>query len=83
MAMEYQVILPSLGDDEDAVTGGAVSMWLARPGAVLKANDDLLELTTDKAAFVVPCPVAGVLRELRVAEGDAVRVGDVLCILEI
>lgn len=83
MAMMYEVILPSLGDDEDAVTGGAVSAWLARVGDELAVNDDLLELTTDKAAFVVPCPTAGILRELRVAEGDEVRVGDVLCVLEI
>ncbi len=81
--MLYEVTLPSLGDDDDAVTGGTVSLWLAQVGDELNVDDDLLELTTDKAAFVVPCPVAGVLRERRLTEGDEVSVGEVLCVLEI
>jgi 2-oxoglutarate dehydrogenase E2 component (dihydrolipoamide succinyltransferase) len=81
--MRYEVELPSLGDDDDAVTGGAVSQWLAEEGALLEQEDDLLELTTDKAAFVVPCPVQGTLIERCVMEGSHVQVGDVLCVLEV
>ncbi len=81
--MRYEVSLPSLGDDADAVTGGTVSAWLAEVGDVLEEGDDLLELTTDKAAFVLPSPVAGTVTEQCVAEGDAVAVGDLLCIFEI
>ncbi len=81
--MLFEVTLPSLGDDDDAVTGGVVSFWLAQVGDALEMDDDLLELTTDKAAFVVPCPVAGILRERLVAEGDEVSVGEVLCTLEV
>lgn len=81
--MRYEVPLPSLGDDVDAVSGGTVSQWLAVPGTVLKAEDDLLELCTDKAAFIVPSPCAGTLLERCVQEGDAVRTGDVLCVLDI
>ncbi len=80
--MRVDVILPSLGDDADAVAGGTVSFWLAAPGTVLKEGDDLLELTTDKAAFVVPCPASGTLVEQRVREGDRIAVGDVLGVLE-
>ena len=80
--MRFEVVLPSLGDDDDAVEGGAISQWLAEVGATLNQDDDLLELTTDKAAFVVPCPTAGTLIERRVSEGDRVKVGDVLCVLE-
>ncbi|HPO15976.1 MAG TPA: lipoyl domain-containing protein [Candidatus Hydrogenedentes bacterium] len=80
--MRFEVTLPSLGDDEDAVKGGRVSFWLAEIGAVLQEGDDLLELTTDKAAFIVPCPKDGILKETCVAEGDSIAAGDVLCILE-
>jgi pyruvate dehydrogenase E2 component (dihydrolipoamide acetyltransferase) len=80
--MRYEVTLPNLGDEDDAVRGGKVSMWLAKEGAHLNQDDDLLELTTDKAAFVVPCPTAGTLAAKRVAEGEEVRVGDVLCVLD-
>lgn len=81
--MDVEVVLPSLGDEDDAVRGGVVSAWLAEKGAVLNAGDDLLELTTDKAAFVVPCPTAGRLAQQRVAEGDRIEVGAVLCVLNV
>lgn len=81
--MHYDVVLPSLGDEDDAVTGGAVSFWLAEIDDQLNEGDDLLELTTDKAAFVVPCPTAGMLVKKCVAEGDEVEVGDLLCTLEV
>lgn len=80
--MRFEVVLPSLGDDADAVTGGMISFWLAEVGATLNEGDDLLELTTDKAAFVVPSPKSGTLMEKRVAEGEHVSVGDVLCVLD-
>ncbi len=80
--MRFEVTLPSLGDDEDAVKGGRVSFWLAEIGAALQEGDDLIELTTDKAAFIVPCPQAGVLLEQCVAEGDSISVGDIIGVLE-
>ena len=80
--MHIEITLPSLGDENDAVKGATVSAWLADIGAVLKEGDDLVEVTTDKAAFVVPCPTAGTLLKHVVAEGDSVKVGDLLTILE-
>lgn len=80
--MRIDAVLPSLGDEEDAVQTATIAFWLAEVGANLQEGDDLVELTTDKAAFVVPAPAAGRLVERRVGEGDAVRVGDVLGILE-
>ena len=81
--MRYEVTLPSLGDEEDAATGGIITSWLADVGDHLEEDDDLVELTTDKAAFVVPSPISGVILELCVFEEDEVKVDDVLCILEI
>ena len=81
--MEYEVTLPSLGDDDDAVQGGTVALWLAHVGDTLAAEDDLIEITTDKAAFVVPTPKAGTVKRLLVNEGDNVNVGDVLCTFEV
>jgi pyruvate/2-oxoglutarate dehydrogenase complex dihydrolipoamide acyltransferase (E2) component len=80
--MRIEVRLPSLGDDADAVQGGTITMWCAVQGARMDAGDDLVELATDKAAFVVPSPVHGVLVETLVHENDEVRVGDVLCVME-
>lgn len=78
--MKIEVQLPDLGDD--AVAEVSISSWLAEIGAVLHEGDDLLEITTDKAAFCVPCPRDGVLSELRVKPGDDIKVGDVICVLD-
>jgi pyruvate/2-oxoglutarate dehydrogenase complex dihydrolipoamide acyltransferase (E2) component len=78
--MKIEVPLPSLG--EDANPEAQVSAWLAAVGDHLNEGDDLIEMVTDKAAFTVPCPRAGVLREWRVAEGDDVTVGDIIAVIE-
>lgn len=79
--MKYEVRLPDLGDDaEQQVT---VSAWIAETGAALSEGADLLEITTDKAAFCVPSPKAGTLLETRVSDEDTVNVGDIICILEV
>lgn len=79
--MKFEVKLPGLGEDAtDVVT---VSSWLAQIGDELKQGDDLLEITTDKAAFSLPAPKDGVLCELLVRDGDEINVGDTVCIFEI
>lgn len=79
--MKFEVTLPGLGEDStDVVT---VSSWLAKVGDELKEGDDLLELTTDKAAFSLPAPKDGVLTEQLVHDGDEIDVGDTVCIFEI
>ena len=81
--MHCEVLLPSLGDEDDAVQGGKIAFWLAEEGEFLDEDEDLLELTTDKASFVVPCPRPGTLAKKCAAEGAEVLVGDLLCILDV
>lgn len=78
--MQVEITLPDLG--EDSVQAVTVSGWLASPGQTMNEGDDLLELTTDKAAFTLPCPRPGTLARMLVGEGDKINVGDRLCILE-
>lgn len=78
--MAHQVKLPSLG--EDAADEAVVSYWLVDEGDYIKTGDDLVEMTTDKAAFSVPSPCSGTVMEKMVDEGDEVRVGDVLCTVD-
>ncbi len=80
--MRIEINLPSLGDDDDAVAGGTITEWYSAPGPIAE-GDDLIELTTDKAAFVLPAPCAGTLVEHRVQVGDKIKVGDVICIFEV
>lgn len=79
--MKYEVKLPNLGDD--AAEEATVSYWLVEEGDLVHEGDDLVEMTTDKAAFSVQAPKSGTVLEKLVEEGDEVTVGDVLCLLEL
>ncbi|MDD5668851.1 MAG: lipoyl domain-containing protein [Candidatus Omnitrophica bacterium] len=74
-----QVLLPDLGE---GVTQATVSFWFIKEGAVVKENDDIVELTTDKAAFNLPSPCPGTLIKILKQEGDTVKIGDALAIIE-
>ena len=79
--MRVEVSLPNLG--EDSVDGVTVAGWLATKGTAVSKGDDLIELTTDKAAFTLPSPHEGTLVETLVSEGDEIAVGAALCVLEV
>ena len=79
--MIIDITLPDLGDDaEHTVT---VSAWMTQIGSELSEGDDLLEITTDKAAFCVPAPQAGTLKEWVVKEDQVIHVGDVICTFDV
>jgi acetyl-CoA carboxylase biotin carboxyl carrier protein len=65
-----------------AEVAGKVWKLEAKPGAALAAGDTILILESMKMEIPVTAPRAGKLRELRVAEGDAVREGDEVASLE-
>ena len=74
-----KIILPELGQGIEKAT---VSFWFFKEGDKVSEKEDLVELTTDKAAFNLPCPFSGVLKEIIFHEGDTVNVGEVLGIIE-
>ena len=72
------VMVPPLGE---SVTEATVSTWFKKPGDVVKADEMLCELETDKVSVEVPSPVAGVLAEILVPEGTTVPAGARLAIV--
>ncbi|MFA5118350.1 MAG: biotin/lipoyl-containing protein [Candidatus Omnitrophota bacterium] len=74
-----QVILPELGEGIEKAT---VSFWYFKAGDTVKEKDTLVELTTDKAAFNLPSPAAGTITEVFFSEGDPVKVGEVLALID-
>lgn len=79
--MRVDVPLPSLGEDANDVA--EVALWCVNEGDRVEEGADLLEVTTDKAAFTLPAPKSGTLVERRVAEGAEVRAGDIVCVIEV
>lgn len=74
-----EVKLPFLAEGVDGCT---VSFWHVSEGEHVEEGDDLVEMETSKAAFNVPSPCAGTVTEILVGEGDEVKVGYVICIIE-
>ena len=72
------VALPQLGE---TVTEGTITRWFKKVGDTVAADEALFEVSTDKVDTEVPSPVAGVLVEIRVAEGDTVPVGSVIAVV--
>ena len=74
-----QVTLPELGE---GVEKACVSYWYFKIGDKINEKDDLVELTTDKATFNLPSPCSGTLKEIKFNEGDDVKIGQTLAIIE-
>ncbi len=70
------VVTPSAGE---SVTEAEVGEWSVKVGDVVKADDTLVELETDKAAQEVPAPVAGTIVKIAAATGSTVEPGVLLC----
>jgi len=73
------VILPELGQ---GIEQAVVSFWFFHEGDAVKEKDELVELTTDKAAFNLPAPCSGRIAQIVFQEGDSVQVGAVLALIE-
>ena len=76
--MTIEVTVPDIGDfDKVPVVGILVSV-----GDTVAIEDPLVELESDKATMEVPSPAAGVVKEIKVAEGDEVGEGSLILVLE-
>jgi len=67
--------LPELGEN---VSAGDVLRLLVKPGDTLAMDQPVLELETDKATIEVPSSVVGTVGEIKVKQGDKVKVGQVI-----
>src|SRR3954453_12136894 len=67
--------VPPLGE---SIVEATVSRWLKKEGDAVASGETLVELETDKITVEVPALKAGVLTKRGAAEGDVVKVDDVL-----
>src|SRR5437763_4011689 len=70
--------MPQLGA---TVTEGTITRWLKQVGEHVDADEPLFEVSTDKVDSEVPAPIAGVVSEILVPEGETVEVGTRLAVL--
>ena len=76
--MVAKITVPDIGDFENV----EIIEILTKPGAVIKKNDPVVTLESDKSSVEVPSPFAGKISTLEVKIGDKVSKGSVLAVIE-
>jgi 2-oxoglutarate dehydrogenase E2 component (dihydrolipoamide succinyltransferase) len=76
---QYELVLPKMGE---SVAEATIIKWVKNPGDAIDSDESVLEIATDKVDSEVPSPVAGTLVKTLFNEGDVVKVGAVIAIIE-
>jgi pyruvate dehydrogenase E2 component (dihydrolipoamide acetyltransferase) len=71
--------LPELGEN---IEGGDVLRVIVKAGDTIKKDQAVLELETDKATIEVPSSAAGVVKEVKIKQGDKVKVGQTIFVVD-
>jgi 2-oxoglutarate decarboxylase len=69
------IVTPAGGD---SITEGTILEWSVKVGDSVKDGDTLVEISTDKVDMELPSPASGTITEVLAADGDTVKVGQVL-----
>jgi 2-oxoglutarate dehydrogenase E2 component (dihydrolipoamide succinyltransferase) len=76
--MAVEIKIPALGE---SITEGRIAQWLKPDGALVKTDEPVFELETEKASTEIAAPADGVLHILA-KEGETVRIGAVVARIE-
>ncbi len=76
MATEFK--LPDIGE---GIAEAEIVEWLVSEGDVVKADQVIVKIETDKAVADLPTPVSGTILKINFSKGDTVNVGAVLCVI--
>ena len=77
---EYKLILPSMGE---GVMEATIISWLFNEGDVVKEDDSVVEIATDKVDSDVPTPVSGKIIKILKQKDEIAKIGEVIAILEV
>jgi 2-oxoglutarate dehydrogenase E2 component (dihydrolipoamide succinyltransferase) len=77
--MAANIVVPEVGE---SIVDARVAKWLRKEGDAVAAGDPLVELETDKIDLEVSAPQAGVLSRIDRKDGDDVKVGEVLGVID-
>jgi 2-oxoglutarate dehydrogenase E2 component (dihydrolipoamide succinyltransferase) len=73
-----EVPMPQMGE---SITEGTLTKWLKKVGDTVARDEPLFEISTDKVDAEIPSPVAGVLTEIKVQEGQTVTVNSIVAVI--
>ena len=77
--MAADVVMPQMGE---SIFEGTITKWLKKPGDKVERDEPLFEISTDKVDAEIPSPSAGVLKEIKVGEGQTVPINTVVAVID-
>src|ERR1700751_775613 len=77
--MPTDVIMPQMGE---SIFEETTTKWLKKPGDSVQRDEPLFEISTDKVDAEIPSPAAGVLKEIKIAEGTTVQISTVVAVID-
>src|SRR6202042_162844 len=77
--MPTDIIMPQMGE---SIVEGTITKWLKKPGDKIERDEPLFEISTDKVDAEIPAPSAGVLKEIKVTEGQTVPTQTIVAVID-
>ncbi len=77
--MAVDIVMPQMGE---SIFEGTITKWLKKPGDKVERDEPLFEISTDKVDAEIPSPSAGVLREIKVGEGQTVPIQTIVGVID-
>ena len=77
--MATDVVMPQMGE---SIFEGTITKWLKKPGDKVERDEPLFEISTDKVDAEIPSPTAGVLKEIKIPEGQTVPIQTVVAVID-
>ena len=77
--MAADVVMPQMGE---SIFEGTITKWLKKAGDKVERDEPLFEISTDKVDAEIPSPTAGVLKEIKVKEGQTVPINTVVATID-
>src|SRR5437016_3740956 len=77
--MPTDVVMPQMGE---SIFEGTITKWLKKPGDKVERDEPLFEISTDKVDAEIPSPSAGVLKEIKIKEGQTVPINTVVATID-
>jgi pyruvate dehydrogenase E2 component (dihydrolipoamide acetyltransferase) len=72
------VVMPQMGE---SIFEGTITKWLKKVGDKVQRDEPLFEISTDKVDAEIAAPAAGMLKEIKVKEGETVQVNTVVAVI--
>src|SRR5690554_2344849 len=74
-----EMVMPQMGE---SILEGTILTWLKKEGDIIEQDESVLEVATDKVDTEVPALVGGILKKILVQEGDVIKVGTPIALIE-